>query len=232
MVRTEDGWIIGDASPPSGGMYRCPRPAWLTGWDGEEYPLEPVKLLIDMVFPSLGAPARCQLTRLAAASYAQSRWGPKRRETPWAPTAERWDPERTEIEALLGHQMWASLDVVGSLIHLALPRHQVGVTLDLVTRSRRDGLLSAISIWNAHPKINPNAPWADLGASVAALTDAGIPIERAGLIWIGADGLTFEVRRGTEVDRVVACWLDVVAQQPGAIEARHHQATSATRMAL
>ena len=224
MVSTQDGWIIGDASPPSGGMYSCPTPAWLTGWEGEEYPLEPVKLLIDMVFPSPGAPARCQLTRLAAASYAQSVWGPKRRETPWQPTASRWDPERPEIEALLAHSMWGGLDVVGSLIHLALPRHQAAVTLDLVTRSRKDGLLSAVSIWSGpHPRINPKTPWADLGASVAALTDAGVPIERAGLIWVSAEGLKFEARQGAEVDAVVACWLDVLDNQPGAIEARHRK---------
>lgn len=224
MVNTHDGWIIGDASPPSGGMYSCPTPAWLTDWEGEEYPLEPVKLLIDMAFPSPGAPARCQLTRLAAASYAQSVWGPKRRETPWQPTASRWDPERPEIEALLAHPMWGGLDVVGSLIHLALPRHQAAVTLDLVTRSRKDGLLSAVSIWNAHPRINPKTPWADLGASVAAMTDAGVPIERAGLIWVSAEGLKFEARQGAEVDSVVACWLEVLDNQPGAIEARHRQA--------
>jgi hypothetical protein len=224
MVSTQDGWIIGDASPPSGGMYLCPTPAWLTGWEGEEYPLEPVRLLIDMALPSPGAPARCQLTRLAAASYAQSVWGPKRRETPWQPTASRWDPERPEIEALLAHSMWGGLDVVGSLIHLALPRHQAAVTLDLVTRSRKDGLLSAVSIWSPHPRINPKTPWADLGAAVAALTDAGVPIERAGVIWVSAEGLKFEVRQGAEVDAVVACWLEVLDNQPGAIEARHRQA--------
>ena len=224
MVSTQNGWIIGDASPPSGGMYSCPTPAWLTGWEGEEYPLEPVKLLIDMALPSPGAPTRRQLTRLAAASYAQSAWGPKRRETPWQPTASRWDPERPEIEALLTHSMWGGLDVVGSLIHLALPRHQAAVTLDLVTRSRKDGLLSAVSIWSPHPRINPKTPWADLGASVAALTDAGVPIERAGLIWVSAEGLKFEARQGAEVDSVVACWLEVLDNQPGAIEARHRQA--------
>ena len=224
MVSTQEGWIVGDASPPSGGMYSCPTPAWLPDWEGEEYPLEPVKLLIDMAFPSPGAPARCQLTRLAAASYAQSVWGPKRRETPWQPTASRWDPERPEIEALLAHPMWGGLDVVGSLIHLALPRHQAAVTLDLVTRSRKDGLLSAVSIWSGpHPRINPKTPWADMGASVAALTDAGVPIERAGLIWVSAEGLKFEVRQGAEVDAVVACWLDVLDNQPGAVEARHRK---------
>jgi len=224
VVTTENGWIVGDASPPSGGMYSCPRPAWLTDWEGDEYPLEPVKLLIDMAFPSPGAPARCQLTRLAAASYAQSIWGPKRRETPWKPSASRWDPARAGIETLLAHSMWGGLDVVGSLIHLALPRHQAAVTLDLVTRSRKDGLLSAISIWSGpDPRLNAKVPWADLGASLASLADAGVPIERAGLIWVSAKGVAFEVRQGREVDEVVACWLDVIANQPGAIEARHHQ---------
>jgi hypothetical protein len=223
MVTTENGWIVGDASPPSGGMYSCRKPAWLTDWEGDEYPLEPVKLLIDLAFPSPGAPARCQLTRLAAASYVQSVWGPKRRETPWKPSASRWDPARAGIETLLAHPMWGGLDVVGSLIHLALPRHQAAVTLDLVTRSRKDGLLSAVSIWNAHPQTNPKAPWSDLGASVAALADAGVPIERAGLIWVSAKGVAFEARQGAEVDDVVACWLDVIANQPGAIEARHRQ---------
>jgi hypothetical protein len=227
MVATENGWIIGDASPPSGGMYSCPKPAWLTDWEGEEYPLEPVKLLIDMALPSPGAPARCQLTRLAAASYAQSVWGPKRRETPWKPTASRWDPARAAIEALLTHSIWGGLDVVGSLLHLALPRHQAAVTLDLVTRSRKDGLLSAVSIWSGpHPRINPNAPWADLGAAVAALADGGIPIARAGLIWVNAEGVSFEVRQGAEVDDVVATWLDVLDCRPGAVEARHRQAVA------
>lgn len=224
MVSTENGWIIGDASPPSGGMYSCPTPAWLTDWEGEEYPLEPVKLLIDMAFPSPGAPARCQLTRLAAASYAQSVWGPKRRETPWRPTASRWDPERPEIEALLAHPVWSGLDVVGSLVHLALPRHQAAVTLDLVTRSRKDGLLSAVSIWNGpDSRINPKAPWADLGAAVAALTDGGIPIARAGLIWVSDGKARLQVAKGEKVDAVVSCWLDVLDNQPGAIEARHRQ---------
>jgi hypothetical protein len=224
MVTTENGWIVGDASPPSGGMYSCRKPAWLTDREGDEYPLEPVKLLIDMAFPSPGAPARCQLTRLAAASYAQSVWGPKRRETPWRPSTSRWDPARAEIETLLAHSMWGGLDVVGSLIHLALPRHQAAVTLDLVTRSRKDGLLGAVSIWNTHPRTNPKAPWADLGASVAALADAGVPIERAGLIWVSAKGVSFEARQGAEVDDVVARWLDVLNNQPGAIKARHRQA--------
>jgi len=224
MVTTQNGWIVGDASPPSGGMYSCPTPAWLPDWEGEEYPLEPVKLLIDMAFPSPGAPARCQLTRLAAASYAQSVWGPKRRETPWQPTASRWDPERPEIEALLAHPMWGGLDVVGSLIHLALPRHQAAVTLDLVTRSRKDGLLSAFSIWNGpHPRINPKAPWADLGAAVAALSDADMPIERAGVIWVNDGKVRLQVAKTEKVDAVVACWLDVLDSQPGAIEARHRK---------
>jgi hypothetical protein len=222
MVTTENGWIIGDASPPSDGMYSCPRPAWLTGWDGEEYPLEPVKLLIDMAFPSPGAPARCQLTRLAAASYAQSVWGPKRRERPWQPTSSRWDPARAGIEALLAHSMWAQVDVVGSLVHLALPRHQAAVTLDLLLRSRRDGLLSAVSIWSGpDPRIDARVPWADLGASVAALTDAGIPIERAGLIWVGEAGIKVESQQGPVVDGLVEIWVDAINCQPRAVTARN-----------
>jgi hypothetical protein len=226
VITTENGWIIGDASPPSGGMYSCPTPAWLTGWEGETYPLEPVKLLIDIAFPSPGAPARSQLLRLAAANYVQSAWGPKRRAMPWQPSSSQWEPERPVIEALLAHPLWGGLDVVGSLVHLALPRHQAGVTLDLVTRSRKDGLLSAVSIWSGpHPRIHPSAPWADLGAAVAAMADAGVPIARAGLVWASAEGVRIEVRQGQEVDAVVACWLDVLDNQPGAIEARHRQAT-------
>jgi hypothetical protein len=194
----------------------------LTDWKDAEYPLEPVKLLIDLAFPSPSAPERCHLTRLAAANYVQSVWGPKRRETPWKPTSSRWDAARPGIEALLAHSMWRQVDVVGSLVHLALPRHQAAATLDLLMRSRRDGLLSAASIWSGpDPRIDARVPWADLGASVAALSDSGIPIERAGLIWVSERGVTLDVGQGSEVDAVVEAWVDVLDSQPSAVAARH-----------
>ena len=196
----QDGWLIGDAVPePAEGLFWHPAPGGRV--------LMPARAVIDQAFPSrYGAPERCKLTRAAVASYARSRWGPAAKPTPWQPTAKSFDPVRPMVEALLAHGFWDRLEVIGSLVHLAVLRRDAAVTADLVVRFA-DGGLGVLAIWSGpDERIHPAAPWAELGAAVAALSDAGLTIAKAVVVWAGAGaGVALEARTG---DEALQAWLD------------------------
>ena len=202
MVTTENGWLIGDAVPePSEGLYRQPAP-------GEAF-LMPVRAIVEAVYPPRpGAPERCRLCRAAAASYARSLWGPAATGTPWAPTFKSFNPARTAVEAMLNHGFWQRIEVVGSLLHLAVLRREAATTVDLVVRFE-DGGLGVLAIWSGpDDRIHPMAPWAELGAAVGAMADSGIPLAKAVVVWVGGDGaVKLEAK---PADAALGAWVDAV----------------------
>ena len=196
-----DGWMVGDAVPePAEGLFWHPAPGGRV--------LMPARVVVSQAFPDrYGAPGRCKLTRAAVASYARSRWGPAAKATPWAPTAASFEPVRPAVEALLGHGFWERLEVIGSLVHLAVIRRDAAVTTDLVVRFA-DGGLGLMAVWSGpDERLHPMAPWAELGAAVAALSDAGFSLSKAVVIWSGAAGVRLEAR---PVDDALGAWLDAV----------------------
>ena len=202
MVTTENGWLIGDAVPESSeGLYRQPAP-------GEAF-LMPVRAIVDPACPSQpGAPERCRLCRAAAASYARSLWGPAATGTPWAPTSKSFNPARTAVEAMLNHGFWQRIEVVGSLLHLAVLRREAATTVDLAVRFE-DGGLGVLAIWSGpDDRIHPMAPWAELGAAVGAMADSGIPLAKAVVVWVGGDGAVKVEAK--PADAALGAWVDAM----------------------
>ena len=202
MVTTENGWLIGDAVPEAAeGLYWHPAPG------GKVF--MPVRAIAEAVYPPRpGAPERCRLCRAAAANYARSLWGAAATGTAWAPASKAFNPARQAVEALLSHAFWQRIEVVGSLLHLAVLRQQAATTVDLAVRFE-DGGLGVLAIWSGpDDRIHPMAPWAELGAAVAAMADSGIPLAKAGVVWVGGDGaVKLEAK---PADAALGAWVDAV----------------------
>ncbi|MBU6250939.1 MAG: hypothetical protein KGO47_07235 [Cyanobacteria bacterium REEB417] len=222
MITTENGWLLGDACPePADGLYWHPKPGGQV--------LMPVRSIVDLVWPSaVPGLERCRLCRAALASYARSRWGPGKKPVPWAPTAATFDPARPVVEALLGHGFWERIEVVGSLVHLAVLRQEAATTVDLVARFG-DGSLGLLALWSSHPAIRPESPWAELGAAVAAMADSGIPVGKVVVIWAGEiEGKSVVSLDAKGGDEALGMWVDTAdlwrsRQRHFPQEARHAQ---------
>jgi hypothetical protein len=201
-VTTESGWLIGDAVPePADGIYWHPERGMQV--------FMPARNIVNRAFPSRpGALPRCPLCREAAASYARSLWGPSATGTAWRPTSSRFDPARQAVEALLSDGFWTRNEVIGSLVHIAQPRRESAVTVDLAIRFP-DGGLGLLAIWSGpDERIHPQAPWAELGAAVASCADSGILLAKAGVVWVSGDG---EVRlEAKPADDALALWVDAL----------------------
>jgi hypothetical protein len=128
--------------------------------------------------------------------------------TAWAPTSKSFNPARPAVEALLSHPFWSRNEVVGSLLHLAVLRQEAATTVDLSVRLE-DGGLGLLAIWTGpDDRIHPMGPWAELGAAVAACADSGLPVDKAGVIWVAGSGaIKLEARAGDEALRI---WVDAV----------------------
>ena len=201
-VTTQDGWLVGDAVPePADGLYWHP--------DRGMRVLMPARGIVAAAFPSRpGAPKRCRLCRAAIASRARSLWGPAATGTAWAPTSTSFNPARPAVEALLSHAFWQRIEVVGSLLHLAVLRREAATTVDLAVRFE-DGGLGVLAIWSGpDDRIHPMAPWAELGAAVAALADSGIPLAKAVVVWVGGDGAVKVEAK--PADTALGAWVDAV----------------------
>lgn len=166
----------------------------------------PVPAIVSQAFRSkLTAPPRCKLIRSAVASYVRSRWGPGASGELWAPTAATYDPVRSQVEALLRHRMWERVEVIGSLLHLAVLRHEAATTVDLAVRFEGGGL-GLLAVWSGPDEaIHPLAPWAELGAAVAAVSDRGLTTARVGVIWAGETGVKVEAKGP---DEALGLWVD------------------------
>jgi hypothetical protein len=234
-IRIADGWISGDAAPvPAEGLYLGP--------SGPTQILMPAKQVAADAYRSPVIPERCKVTRGAIANFARSRWGPAATSTPWSPAGLTYDAVRPQLEALLSHRFWERFDVIGSLVHLALPRQEAAVTIDLVVRFEDGGGLGLLDFWpgppsriaeapqdwrkraqgnanlvealrlhdQAHAKApqEQRAPWAELGAGVAAMADAQIPVEKAVVVWSGAAGVQLEAKPAQEA---LDLWVDAVS---------------------
>jgi hypothetical protein len=186
VTLTEDSrWLVGDAVPePAEGIY----------WAGERV-LMPVAEVCRQAMISLSL--RSKLLRAAVISTARSRWGPSAG-TPWQPTDAAFDPERPAVERLCGHRFWERLTALGAGLHLAIPGQDVAATVDLVAQFQ-DGGLGVMAVWPGGPEVAQQvAPWIELGAAVAALADAQLPVARAIVICATGEGLKLESRTGDE----------------------------------
>lgn len=237
-VLTSEGWLVGNATAiPEEGLYSYSNP------EGEQRILMPAKAITGQAFPWPQIAERCKLTRSAVASYARSRWGPGKKEKPWQPVAAAYDSVRPQVEALLGHALWGRFDVVGSLVHLAMPREEAAVTIDLACRFHESGGLGLLAVWCEPPaKIleiskelearasleggkwreaseifrktltdNPQdqrVPWAELGAGVAAMADAQIPVEKTVVIWVSPQKVRLEAKPAQDA---LEFWCDAVS---------------------
>ena len=200
-ITTSNGWIVGDANPvPEEGLYT-------TEHNSETKILMPTRIIIEQAFFSKeGALDRCKLLRLACANYARSKWGPAKKERPWQPSAPAFDPVRTSIQHLLSNSFWDRIDVVGSLVHMRLLRQEAATTVDLVVRFANTGDLGLLAIWNGpDERIHAKAPWAEIGAGVAAMSDSGIILERTGIIWASEEGIKLEAK---PADESLQLWVD------------------------
>jgi hypothetical protein len=197
MVTFEGEWLVGDAIPePAEGLY----------WAGERLTgrvLMPVSAIVGEALGAAQPAPRCKLRRAAAIGYARSRWGPAAGQA-WAPTAAMFDSVRPAVELLIGHGFWDRLEVLGAGVHLAVRQHDAAVTTDLVVRFA-DGGRGVMAVWSE--PVPPLAAWADLGAAVAALSDAGLPLAKAVVIWSLDDRVRLEAKAA---DDALAAWVDAL----------------------
>jgi hypothetical protein len=234
-VTIRDGWMSGDATPvPAEGLYLGP--------EGPTQILMPTRQYAVEAYRAPAIPERCKLTRGAVANYARSKWGPAATDTPWSPAGPAYDAVRGQLEALLSHKFWGRFEVIGSLVHLALPRQEAAVTIDLVVRFDDGGGLGLVDVWPGPPRKTTEVPqawreraqgsegltealrlmdqaiskapqeqravWAELGAGVAALADARIPVEKAVVVWSGPTGVQLEAKPAQEA---LDAWVDAVS---------------------
>jgi len=201
-VTTQGGWLVGDAVPePVEGLY------WHPGRGAQV--LMPTRAIVDAAFPSRpGAPERCRLCRTAIASHARSLWGPAASGRPWVPISRTFDLARPAVDALVSYGFWNRIEVVGSLLHVAVLRQEAATTVDLAVRFHDSGL-GLLAIWSGpDDRIHPLAPWAELGAAVAAMADSGIPLATVVLVWAAADGaVKLEAK---PADEALGAWVDAV----------------------
>lgn len=192
-----DGWLIGDAIPePTEGLY----------WAGERLTgrvLMPVSSIASEALLTTAPPPRCKLRRAAAIGYARSRWGPAAGQQ-WSAAAPAFDPARAAVERLVSHEFWDRLQVIGAGVHLGLLRHDAAVTLDLAVRFQ-DGSQGVMAIWSE--PVPDLAAWAELGAAAAALSDAGVSLSKAVVIWALDDRVRLEAR---PVDAALGSWLEAL----------------------
>lgn len=233
-VTIASGWMTGDATPvPAEGLYLGP--------EGPTQILMPAKQYATEAYLAPAIPERCKITRGAVANFARSKWGPAATGTPWSPAGPAYDAMRRQLETLLNHKFWSRFDVIGSLVHLALPRLEAAVTVDLVVRFE-DGGLGLLDFWPGPPtkttKVpqawreraqgsenlteavrlmdqaisrapqEQRAPWAELGAGVAALADAQIPVEKAVVVWSAPGGVQLEAKPAQEA---LDLWCEAVS---------------------
>jgi hypothetical protein len=201
-VTTQGGWLVSDAVPePAEGLYWHP--------DRGMRVFMPAREIVARAFPSQpGAPERCRLCRAAIASHARNLWGPSASGKPWTPSSQSFDPARPAVEALVSHGFWKRIEVVGSLLHVAVTRQEAATTVDLAVRFN-DGGLGLLAIWTGpDDRIHRLAPWAELGAAVAAMADSGIPLAKAVVVWVAADGaVKLEAK---PADEALGAWVDAV----------------------
>jgi hypothetical protein len=117
------------------------------------------------------------------------------------------NPSRA-VNSILSNNFWERIKVELTLIHLALPRNDAAVTIDLMARFK-DGKLAILAAWPEDPDklINSDAPWAELGAAVAATADRGVLVDKVGLIWAGDDGCKLEA---ADPNKALGLWCDAV----------------------
>lgn len=245
ITTTENGWIIGDAkaeviekqftcNPPPIPLYSCQKPdKYITPegsfpCHGDRLLLRPAFETINHAYSSLGY-ERSKVLRGAVAQWVRSRWGDAG-ET-WEPTDSKYDDIRPGLEKLFSHKVWDRFSVIGSILHLAIPKRQVAATIDLAVRFNDSGGLGLISIWNGPDlRTHPSAVWADLGAAAEAMEINGLPIEKLGVIWVANEGIKIEAKAGLDegVNECQNLWFDAIRLANHARIAAAHAAKNLT----
>jgi hypothetical protein len=183
--------LTSDCTPePAEGIF------WHPGPPGGRV-LMPAAVVVAGGFPSdPAAPPRCKALRMAMISRARDeKYQPK----PGSPSS---------VAALLADGFWDRITIEATVIHLALPRNDAAVTIDVVARFK-DGKLALLAVWpqNTGELINHSAPWAELGAGVAAAADRGLIVDKVGLIWAGEQGCKLEA---ADPNKALGLWCDAV----------------------
>lgn len=179
-----------DCTPePAEGIFWHPGPP-----DGKI--LMPAAVVVAGGFPSdLAAPPRCKALRMAMIGRA--------RDTGYKPK-----PGNPAVEALLADGFWERITIEATVLHLALVRNDSAVTIDVIAQFK-DGKRALLAVWpqDKDELINPSAPWAELGAGVAAASDRGLAVDKVGLIWAGEQGCKLEA---ADPNKALGLWCDAV----------------------
>jgi len=179
-----------DCTPePAEGIFWHPGPP-----DGRI--LMPAAVVVAGGFPSdPAAPPRCKALRMAMIGRARDKgYKPKPGSNP-------------AVKALLSDGFWERITIEATVLHLALVRNDAAVTVDVVARFK-DGRLAFLAVWpeDRDRLINPSAPWAELGAGVAAAADRGLMVDKVGLIWAG-EKVKLEA---ADPNKALGLWCDAV----------------------
>ena len=246
ITTSENGWIIGDAkaeavekqstcNPPPTPLYSCEKPAKYVTPEGS-YPCDSDRLLlrpafetVGLVYPSPGY-ERSKILRGAVAQWVRSKWGSDPA-SEWAPVDSKYDDIRPGLEKLFAHKLWERFSVVGSILHLAIPKRQIAATVDLAVRFNDSGGLGLISVWNGPDiRVHPSAVWADLGAAAEAMEINNLPVEKLGVIWISNENIKIEAKAGldTGVNECQNLWFDAIKLAKSARVAAVYEAQSQT----
>ena len=182
--------IKSDCTPePAEGIFWHPGPT-----DGKI--LMPAAVVVAGGFPSdRAAPPRCKALRMAMIGRARDKdYKPK--------------PGNPAVAALMADGFWKRITIEATVLHLALPRNDAAVTIDVIAQFK-DGKRALLAVWpqDKDELINPSAPWAELGAGVAAASDRGLMVDKVGLIWAGEQGCKLEA---ADPNKALGLWCDAV----------------------
>lgn len=223
MITTaSNGWIVGDAKAEktekqSIPLYSCEKPAkYITPegsfqCEGDRLLLRPAFETVNYAYPSPGY-ERSKVLRGAVAQWVRSRWGSDAGEA-WQPTEDKYDDIRPGLEKLFSHKLWDRFSIIGSILHLAIPKRQIAATIDLAVRFNDSGGIGLVSIWNGPDiRVHPNAAWSDLGAAAEAMEINGLPIEKLGVIWVSNEAIKIEAKAGLDegVNECQNLWYDAI----------------------
>lgn len=183
--------LVSDCVPePAEGIFWHPSPP-----DGKI--LLPAAAIVASGFPNQpNAPLRCKVLR--GAMIGRAREGAK----------YKAKTETAAVRSLLTDAFWERITIECVLLHLALPRNDAAVTIDIIARFK-DGKLALLAAWPEDKEglINAKAPWAELGAGVAAMADRGVMVDKVGLVWAGEGGCKLEA---ADPNKALGLWCDAL----------------------
>lgn len=224
MITTNnEGWLVSDCEPVIEKtdecepliLFKCTRPEDIKPGQDKDMLLRPARSYIEQAYPEWNYGLRSNAVRSAVTQFIRSKWGPFATDETWSPCGPEYEESRDGLNALFRHKLWERFTVIGRLLHVSLPKREVGLTVDFVVMFNNGDGIGLFAVWNKDQRIDPNCAWAELGAAALAFEDSGIPISKLVVIWINnADVEKIDVKAGRDagVNECICLFFDVLKE--------------------